>query len=259
MTDFADIASEYERIKDKPEVMDELRSTEAMKKTGPSADNTKIRQEVLPDDETHYRLQEKYTRMFDKSTRAGAKSKLHGLILPGGRKNFSDFHDNFTGTGRFKPQKAPNKVQLSEKGPKVDTPSVSVALYERCMDCLERVSKDDAVPNIIYLPPGDMMNPIARSKWASVQLKPGMILGYLFCSKCLDTARLDVKRILHDPFKSAIQLPAPGGKTQTLAEVEAHKYTADRGERISDNVFQQIKYHRDLPETDVFYGEAKLN
>ena len=118
MTNFQEIEEQFNQIKDTPEALDDLRTSDAHKTTGTAADDTKLRQEVLPDAETHYRLQEKYGAMFDKSSRAGAKSKLHGLILPGGRKNFSDFHDNFTGTGRYKPQKTPEKFNFLKKDQK---------------------------------------------------------------------------------------------------------------------------------------------
>lgn len=256
MPDFSDIAVEYDKIKDTPDVLGQTRTSDLNKATGVAADDTQIRKEILPDEETHYRLQQKLSTMFDKSSRAGAKSSLNGLVLPNGRKMFSEFHDKFTGTGRFQPQVKPDKVLLPENGRQLDVKQPSVVLYERCMDCLERVSKDEVVPNVIFLPPGNMMNEIARAKWAMVQIRPGSVLCYLFCSKCPEDAKNRVKAILHDPFKSQIMLPAPGGKMQSLAEIESHKYMAERGARISDNVFQQIKYNRDLPKSDVFYGDA---
>ena len=256
MPDFADLALEYEKIKKTPEVIDSLRVKE--NPNGNPADALQKRQRMLPDAKAHYKLQEKYTTMFDKSSRAGAKSKVGGLILPSGRKIFSEFHDNFTGTGRFKPQKAPDKVQLPEKAIKVDTKGPSVVLYERCMDCLERVDRDHCVPNMTFLPNGENMNEIARSKWQSVQITPGAVLCYLFCDKCPTEAAKHVKQILHDPFKSQLIIGIVDGKPMTMAEKESKEYMAARGQRIEDNVFQQVKYHRDLPDSDIFYNEAKL-
>lgn len=257
MTSFQDILEEYKEIKKSPEILDNLRTTENSA-NGRAADNPDERQNYLPDAKTHAKLQANMTTMFDKTSRAGAKSSLHGLILPNGRKMFKEFHDNYTGTGRYKPQVAPDKVILRENAPKVDTRKPSVVLYERCLDCLDRVDRDHAVPNLTFIPPGDKLNPIARAKWESVQIKPGMILAYLFCDKCPAEAAKEVKKILHDPIKSRLQFPTPDGKMMSLAEKEAHAYMSARGQRIEDNVFQQISYHRGIPDTDIFYYDAKI-
>ena len=169
MADFSDIQEQYNQIKDTPEVIEQTRISDLSKNTGKAADRVDLRQDILPDAETHARLQDDYEQMFDKTRRSGAKSTLHGLVLPGGRKMFSEFHNNFTGTGRFKPQKAPDRVQLPTRSPQIQTKGPSVVLYERCMDCLERVDKDEAVPNITFLPPGDLMNDIAKSKWSAIR------------------------------------------------------------------------------------------
>jgi hypothetical protein len=259
MPDFADLALEYERIKDTPDAIGNTRTSDLNKNTGTAADSTGIRQDILPDEKTHYEKQIELTTMFDKSSRSGAKSKLHGLFLPNGRKMFKEFHDNYTGTGRYKPQVAPDKVQLPLRGRKLDTPQIAVCLYERCMICLSRVNRDECVPNIFFIPPMEAIHPMAFAKWQTVSLKPGMALGYLFCKKCHDEGLITTKAILHDPIKSKIMLPVPGGKMESIAEVEARKYIADRGARISDNVFETIKKERNNPDTDVFYGDGILD
>lgn len=259
MVDFADIALEYEKIKGTPEVTDALR-IKKQKSRGLDADSEKKRQKYLPDKESHYKLQQKLSTMFDKSSRAGAKSSLGGLIMPNGQKMFSEFHDKFTGTGRYQPQTAPDKVIVPENAPRTDVKTPSVVLYERCMDCLERVDKDHCIPNMTILPPGDLMNDIARSKWNSVDIRPGSIICYLFCDKCPPKAAEVYKKISHDPFKSSFIVGVgPDGKPITMAQKESQEYLHAHSAKISDRVFEQIKYHRNFPDSDVFYGDAILN
>jgi hypothetical protein len=259
VANFSEIEEQFNQIKDKPEVMDELRTTDAMKPTGRAADDTQLRQEVLPDDETHFRLQEKYSKMFDKSSRAGAKSTLNGLILPGGRKNFSDFHDNFTGTGRFTPQKTPSKVEFSDKAPKVDPYPDKVVLYERCPQCKERIDQQNFIPQMTFIPPADLLPPKERQKWESVQVKPCSVLCYLFCVKCPTESAAEVKKIRHDPFKSALIVKmGEDGKPITLADIQSREYMAKVSEEISEMVFAMIKNERNNPDSQAFYGANKL-
>lgn len=259
MPDFSDIALEYEKIKETPEVIDTLREKKNTINRGLTADSLNKRQDYLPDPQSHYRLQDKLSRMFDKSSRAGAKSTLGGLVMPNGRKMFAEFHDNYTGTGRIQPTKAPDKVLLPENGPQLDVKKPSVVLYERCVDCCERIDKDNCVPNMLFLPPGDLMSPAERSKWASVDIKPESVICYLFCVKCPTKVALEYKKIAHDPFKTKfIVWIGPDGKPVTAAEKESREFLTANSTRISNHVFEQIKHHRSLPDSDIFYGEAKL-
>lgn len=261
MPNFNDIVEQYDKIKDKPEVTDPLRVRPGIKR-GLNADAEAKRQKFLPDAKAHYRLQDRLSRMFDKSSRAGAKTTLGGLVMPNGRKMFADFHDNYTGTGRFQKQVAPDKVLFPDNGPKIDPYPNKVILYERCMDCRERADRNNFIPAMTFVPTGEALNPMARSKWASVDIKPGTVLCYLFCVECPTKLAKEINRIKHDPIKSNLFVSGPGGildKPISLAEKESQALVKQHGEYISDNVFQQIKYHRDLPETDVFYGNCKLN
>jgi hypothetical protein len=260
MPNFSDIVEQYNQIKGTPEITDPLRTNQEYKVIGKSADIEEKRRKYLPNGQIHYRLQQKLSTMFDKSSRAGPQSTLGGLVMPNGRQIFKEFHDNYTGTGRFKPQTAPDKVTFKEDGPKIDPFPHRVILYERCMDCLERVDLNNFVPDMTFVPPGDKLNPITAAKWASVSIKPGTILCYMFCMKCPTEKARKLNAIKHDPIKS--QLIAgldPHGKPWTVADKESQAFLAEHGGRVSDNVFQQIKYHRDLKSNDIFYGNARLD
>ena len=255
MPDFNDIASEYERIKNKPEKMDEIRVTEN-KVGGTPADALKKRENLLPTPETHHKLQEKYAQMFDKSSRAGAKHSGGGLILPGGRKNFADFHDNFTGTGRIeKKQEAPAIPE--HNAPKVDTPQISVVLYKRCIDCGDTVNKDEFVYDMDFVPPQDRFQG-ELEKWKAVGLKPGMIVGSFFCLKCVEAFKKERTQILNDPFKNALQVNGPDGLPTTLAALEAEALKHKHRQRTRENIIAMIKNERNDPTSDCFYGEARL-
>lgn len=259
MPDFADIAIEYDKIKNTKTELDELRVHENMGGGKARADAEEQRQKYLPSPEVHQKKVDELSLMFDKSSRAGAKSSS-GLIMPNGQKMFSEFHDKYTGTGRFKPQTAPDKVPLPRDNPNIDFKKPSVVLYERCMDCLERVDQGNCTPNMIFLPPGDKMNEIARAKWQGVSIKPGSVLCYLFCEKCPKEAALGAKKIMHDPVKCNLIIGVGAdGKPITLAHKETQEYLSARSSRISDQVFEAIKYHRDMPQSDIFYGDAIIN
>jgi hypothetical protein len=258
--DFADIASEYEKIKDTPDVTATLRTNQEYKATGKAADLLEKRQKYLPDASTHYKLQDKLSKMFDKSSRAGAKSTLGGLVMPSGQKIFREFHDNYTGTGRFKPQKAPDKVAFKEDGPKIDPYPNRVILYERCMDCLERVDLNNFIPDMTFVPPGEHLNPIAAEKWRSVDIKPETLICYFFCMKCPTERAKKLRAIKHDPIKSKFIIGmGPDGKPMTMADKECQAFLAEHAGRISDNVHQQIKYHRNLKSNDIFWGNARID
>src|ERR1700752_4621888 len=129
MPDFADVALEYEKIKNTKTEIDETRVHENLAK-GQAADSLEKRQKYLPSPEQHQKNVDRFSQMFDKSSRAGAKSGSGGLIMPNGQKLFSEFHDKFTGTGRFKPQVKPDKVSIPESklNPNIDFREPSVVL-----------------------------------------------------------------------------------------------------------------------------------
>lgn len=260
MANFSDIVEEYNKIKDTPEVTDPLRTNQDYKVIGKSADLVEKRQQYLPTKEAHFKLEQKLSKMFDKSSRAGASSTLGGLVMPNGRQIFKEFHDNYTGTGRFQPQKAPDKVEFKDDGPKIDPYPHRVILYERCMDCCERVDLNNFVPDMTFVPSGDKLNPVAAAKWSSVSIKPGTVLCYMFCMKCPTDKAIKLRAIKHDPVKSQLLIGmAPDGKPWTMADKESQAFLAEHAGRISDNVFQQIKHHRDLKSNDIFYGNCRID
>jgi len=255
MTDFNDIVAEYDQIKDNPETIDQIRVKDNQVK-GIAADSAQKRVNCLPTAEEHHKLQQKYAEMFDKSSRAGAKHNGGGLILPGGRKNFADFHDNFTGTGRIaKKQEAPAIPEGN--APKVDTPQISVVLYKRCIDCGEAVSKSEFVYDMDYVPPRDRF-PGELEKWKAVGLKPGMIIGTFFCLNCVAEFKKERMRIVNDPIKSALQVNGPDGLPTTLAALEAETLKHKHRQRTRENIIAMIKVERNDPMSDCFYGEARL-
>lgn len=260
MPNFDEIKQEWEQIKDTPDAIGNTRTLENPLTNTQTADNLGNLQDALPDEEAHYQKQLHLTKLFDKTSRAGAKSKLNGMILANGRKMFAEFHDNYTGTGRFKPQVAPDKVDFKENAPKVDPYPHRVIMFDRCVDCREVVDLNNFHPDMTFIPPGDMLNPIAKAKWAAVDIKPGTLICYLFCMKCPSDAATAVQAIRHDPIKSKFIIGmGPDGKPMTLAQKEAHEYMSKRSAIISDNIFAEIKRHRDLKSNDIFFGNAKID
>jgi hypothetical protein len=259
MPDFQDIIEQNEALKKTPGVTDLLRQKKNISK-GLAADSLQKRQQYLPDKETHARLQDKLSTMFDKTSRAGAKSSLHGLIMPGGRKMFTEFHDTYTGTGRYTPQKTPDKVVFDDKAPKVDPYPNKVILYERCAECCERVDMNNFIPAMTFIPAGEHLNPIARAKWAVVDIKPGTLICYLFCMSCPADSAAKLKKIKHDAVKSQFIIGmGPDGKPWTAADKECQEFLHVRTDKINDNIFTIIKQHRELKSNDIFYGNARID
>jgi hypothetical protein len=258
MSDFDDIIEQYEQIKDTPDVLSKTTVKDNASK-GVSADNLKSIQNYLPSPKSHIELQTKLTDLFDKTSRSGAQSKAPGMILPGGRKKFAHFHDNFTGTGRFTPQKTPDKVDFGDKAPKVEPYPHRVILFQRCADCNDPIDKENFVPNMLPILPGELLAPEERAKWASVDIKPETLLCYFFCINCPAAVAANLQTIRQDPIKSQMMVGiGPDGKPITVSDKEAQTYLAERSAKISKNVFEQIKYHRDIRDNSVFFGNARI-
>ena len=254
MPDFNDVALEYERIKDKPEKMDEIRVKEN-EVGGTPADALKKRESCLPTAQQHHNLSQIYAKMFDKSSRAGAKHAGGGLILPNGRKNFADFHDNFTGTGRI-PKKREVLFTANDNAPKVDAPKISVVLYTRCIDCGGLIDKNNAVYDMDFVPPQDRF-PGELEKWKAVCLKPGMIVGSFFCLICVAAFKEERMKILNDPFKNALQVCGLDGLPTSVAALEAEILKHKHRQKTRENIIAMIKVERNDPTSDCFYGEAR--
>lgn len=256
MPDFNDIAVEYDRIKQEDEVLDQNRVKENKVK-GKAADDLAKRQSVLPDERTHAKLEEKLSTMFDKSSRAGAKSNAPGLILPNGRKNFTDFHENYTGTGRIEKKQDNQGFVPQANAPKVDTPQASVVLYEQCVDCFERVEVGSVIPDMDFVPPRNrFVDEI--DKWAAVGLKPGMIVCSLFCTTCATKFATEHRRILNDPFKNSMMVMGPDGRPTSLAAVEAEQLKHTHRQKTRENIIYLIKQERRNPLSQCFYGDAVI-
>jgi hypothetical protein len=218
---------------------------------GLSAASSAVINRMLPSKEIEAKKADELSRVFNTTTRAGAGGTKAGLVglRPSGGKAASAFLENYTGLGRFKPQAAPYSEPLNIKETRNDNvKKPSVVLYKLCMDCMQPVSKDACVPNMTIIPPPQLCAPSETAKWQSVQLKTGDILCYLFCVSCVKDAQAQAKR----PEKQ-IRVVVQGQET-TIAALEQKK----RGERISDQVFACVKNERNNPESDVFYGDAKI-
>lgn len=264
MPDFLDVALEYERIKDDPEKLDQIRSKEHRVK-GKAADALDKRQKALPTPEVHAKLEETYEKMFDTTARAGAQSTLHGLILPNGRKNFSDFHDNYTGTGRM-PKKETPALLPPDNAPKVDTRKDMAMLFERCPDCCERVDKNNCEPNFTIIPPFEKLPPQEAHRWQSLNLTPGIWVCWLYCRQCPRKAAEGLAKIKNDPalnmiaFANADGTPKlhADGSPYTLADKQAGDFIRKRADRISDTVHKMFQKERDNPLSQAFYGSARI-
>lgn len=259
MPDYADLVQEWERIKDEPDVLDDIRVIDNQI-TEKSADALDTRQQYLPSEEDHYKLEQKYADMFDRTRRVGAQSTLNGLVLPGGQKNFADFHDNFTGTGRIPKKKEPDKLELAPNAPKVDTHQNMAMLYERCADCGEFVDPKDCELSAAPIPPFELISPEDAAKWQAVSLKPGMWLCYLFCRACPAQAMEKMKKLKNDPLFCNLPSPhaGPDGKPLSYADIMVLKYLQERAKKVSENVHRMLKQERDNLNSKCFYGEAVL-
>lgn len=256
MDTFKDIANEWDKIKDTPEEIDSNRVKDNKAAGSVAADDMTGREKHLPTRKQHENLSERLSNMFDKSKRSGSYSKGGGLILPNGRQNFADFHDNYTGTGRMAKKTEVKPLEIAENAPKVDTPQVSAVLYKRCIDCGGPVDKTNFVHDMDFVPPINRF-PGEVEMWAAVGLKPGMIVGSLFCLPCVSTFGKEHKRILNDPFKNALQVIGPGGVPVTVASMEAEQLKHKHREKTRLNIIQMLKVERENPDSDAFYGAAK--
>jgi len=255
---FAEIAEEYERIKEKPDAIDKQRVSENHI-GGKSADDLAKRQQHLPSDEEHAKLADHYSNMFDKTKRSGPRSSLHGLVLPSGRENFKNFHDNYTGTGRIAKKDPVRPTEQRANAPKVDTHQNIAMLYERCVDCRQPVDKEECIPNMSIIPPFEAITPEEKAKWTVLNLKPGFWICYLFCTACFQKAAEEVRATRNDPVLNSVLIPNPaGGPPISLAEQAAVKVAKQRSARISENVHEMLLKERDNPDSKCFYGDARI-
>jgi hypothetical protein len=230
--DLTDIALATEELKKKPHFLDKLPATKNT--TGKtSADNKRKINRFLPKAEKEQKLGEYYQAMLNTTSRAGAGGTKLGLpgIRPSGGKAASKFLDDFIGTGRF--QKPPEPFSQKKHflpSNQNTTKKPRAIIFDRCMDCLKLVHKDDAIPNLTFIPPPEQINPIAKAKWASVRIRPGDIIGYLFHAKCVRAA------------VSQMQLLGQGvitfenGKQVTAAQ----RFARERSQKVSDNVHSYL-------------------
>ena len=250
MPDFADIASEYEKIKKTPDAID-FAPVKKNKAGGVSADHAHNIKQILPPMQEEMKKREQLTAMFNTTSRAGAGGTKVGVpgIRPSGGKAASQFLEDFVGTGRIKKEPKPfheNTVFAPTR--QADTKRPSVVLYEKCMDCLKPVNRDDAVPSMVVVPPPDRIAPQVKQRWDSLNLKVGDVVCYLFCGPCVRGAVDTMK----DRTLNSITLIQNGQET-TMAQIKMR----ERSTRISDQVHQVLLNERNNPYSDVFYGDAK--
>jgi hypothetical protein len=248
--DVNDIIHESEKQKKNPHWLDKL-PTKKNKTRGLSADSKVKIDRFLPDKKAEAKKLNELEKVFNTTTRAGAGGTRLGVpgIRPSGGQAASRFLEEFTGTGRFTPEAQPftqnTKLEATSHNPHAKKPAV--VLYKLCQDCMQPVTKDDAVPNLTIIPPPELCAPMVTAKWQSVRLKPGDILAYLFCGQCIR----DAQAISQAPEKQIRVIH--NGQESTIAKMQL----AERANRISDQVFASIKRERDNPDSDCFYGDAK--
>lgn len=249
--DLRELLEEHEELKKTPDVLADAPIRENTV-GGRSADAQKNIEKWLPDPEKEYKTAEELTLMFDTSRRAGAggtRSNVVGIRPHGGRAA-SAFLEQYTETGKFKKQAEPfeekQKFEGSKKGKDVKGPSV--VLYKLCMDCMQPVNRDECVPQMLPLPPGNLMNEIEKQRWYNVGIHPGDILCWLYCLKCMKSAMKEAQRL-----NSTGLMLVQNGQPVTAGQ----RYMNERGQRISQQVYEHIRAERQNPETDIFYGEAK--
>lgn len=219
---------------------------------GMSADDESVRQQFLPSAEQHHQMASDFSEMLDTTKRAGAggtKSNVVG-IRPNGGKRASTFLEQFTGTGRMPKEKKlfEENVKLKE-GKRLECPQLACCLYVQCVDCFKRVDRNACVPAIVPIPPGHLINPITREKWEQVGLRPGDVIGYLFCLRCAKHAAEQVQYL----NRTGLDVVVNG----TVVKA-GQRWAKERSERISENVFRMIRNERANPESECFFGEAKL-
>jgi hypothetical protein len=248
----SDILEAREAQKKTKHFLDKL-PTKKNKTRGLAADDKAKIARLLPSKKEEFKKAEKLSRLFDTTARAGAGGTRTGVpgIRPSGGKEASGFLETYTGVGRYKAPPAAFTQNQSFTGSATssETKRPSVVLYKKCMDCMQPVRRDDAIPNMTIIPASEHLHPIAREKWETVKIRPGSIICYLFCGDCVRAA----VAVSKDPSKQ-IRLIS-GGQETTLARYELQQ----RSQKISDQVFEAIKRERDNPESDVFYSDGVLD
>jgi hypothetical protein len=261
--DATEIALEVEKQKKDPHFLDQIQAKDnSHNKQKGQADADDV-EKFLPSVEQQARHADDVGRMLNTATRAGAGGTKAGLVglRPSGGIAASKFIEDNVGTGRI--PKDPNPAETNTAVPeeskqyRADTKPVSVALYDRCMDCMKPVPKDDVWANLTMVPDfsGVLSSPQVpefvkqeckeeAARWAALKLRPGEGIGYLEHASCVTEAlnRAKRKRIVIDSQ----------GTTQ------GEKEFRERALRIGRQVKDYIAKERQNPDTDVFYGEAAL-
>lgn len=259
--DPVEIAAEVERLK-KDHVIDllEAKDNRRNKQKG-QADADDI-ERLLPSAEQQARDADHLERMLSTASRAGAGGTTVGLpgLRPSGGVAASKFIEDNVGVGRI--PKAPDPAESNTAVPepakqyRTDTKRVSVAIYDRCMDCMKPVPQHDVVPNLTWVPdysqvkwfelPSEEQQKLREqeAKWKAVRLYPGEGVGYLFHHSC-------VKEALDSAQRKRLVVDAKG-TTQGEREMK------ERAARISRQVHEYIAKERNNPNSDIFHGEAAL-
>jgi hypothetical protein len=248
--DLTEIAIETEKLKSQPDWLDNTPVIDN-KALGESAD---VGLENKPIDTVDGRKLERLADMFDTTTRAGAggtKSNLVGL-RPRGGKAAAEFLDDYTGVGRFKPEPKPytENKPLEQTRTSEMAKAPRVVLYKRCMDCMERVHMDDCVPNIMPIPAPMFLDAETMGKWNAVGVYSGHVVCYLFCGECMREALaiMQGKAPLPPHISPLITFDNKGQRQDPIT-----RFVKERGQRISEHVFAEIRNERNDPNSDCFY------
>jgi hypothetical protein len=198
----------------------------------------------LPTVEEQAKKADELGKMFDKTSRSGAKAKpgTHG-IRPHGGKAATKFLEDFVGTGRFKKQEEPERTFFKDDKVR-DVKKPRVVIFKHCMDCMKQVTIEEGVPSMTFVPPPQHINAIARAKWQSVRVNPGDVVCYIFHKACMDAAAFQMKVLGRGiiTYENGQQVTA------------AQRYARERGNRISDQVHQYLVSECLRGESEVYYN-----
>lgn len=230
-----EIIEQVEEQKKDPHFLDQLPTKENPRKDKElSADDPRVINRKLPGKETDYKIRQYYKDVLNKPLVHGPQNKKR-----------AQFIDNFVyGEKPKKPQPAFSQTEtFPGLDPKTPVRKPRVVIYDKCMDCLQRVNKDDAVPNMVFIPKPPHLNPITQARWAAVRVRPGDIVCYLFHGSCVRGALAQVKLL----GRGIITME--NGRPVTAGE----RYAQERGLRIQNNVFEYLTSECLKPDSDVYY------
>lgn len=161
---------------------------------------------MLPSEEAEYKKAEFLKDMFTTSSRAGAGGTKVGLpgLRPSGGEKVKKFHDEYTGTGRYKePDRPFSKGLIEPPRPKLDSTVGTVRIYIPQNVCFACMRTDRPVGT--KEKPSGMINgyPYFNDR-ADLGIKKGEFILSTICQQCVEKHNAKLSRQVLEVSKDAI-------------------------------------------------------